>query len=38
VIHFTAPNKKIIKLLGLEDFNIEELEITVRGSHQTHEQ
>jgi Fe2+ or Zn2+ uptake regulation protein len=37
VIHFTAPNKKIIKLLGLEDFNIEELEITVRGSHQTHE-
>jgi Fe2+ or Zn2+ uptake regulation protein len=37
VIHFTAPDKEIIKLLGLEDFDIEELEITVRGSHQKHE-
>jgi Fe2+ or Zn2+ uptake regulation protein len=36
VIHFTAPDKKIIKLLGLQDFDIEELEVTVRGSHKTH--
>ena len=36
VIHFTAPDKKIIKLLGLENFNIEELEVTVRGTHQQH--
>jgi len=33
VIHFTAPDKKIIKLLGLEGFDIEELEVTVRGTH-----
>ena len=31
VIHFTAPDKKIKKLLGLENFNIEELEVTVKG-------
>ncbi len=36
VIHFTAPDKKIIKLLGLQDFDIDELEVTVRGSHKTH--
>ena len=36
VIHFTAPDKKIIKLLGLENFDIEELEVTVRGTHSTH--
>lgn len=36
VIHFTAPDKKIIKLLGLEDFDIEELEVTVRGTHHHH--
>ena len=36
VIHFTAPDKKIIKLLGLKDFNIEELEVTVRGTHRKH--
>ena len=36
VIHFTAPDKKIIKLLGLEDFTIEELEVTVRGTHSHH--
>ena len=35
VIHFTAPDQKIIKLLGLENFDIEELEVTVRGSHRT---
>jgi Fe2+ or Zn2+ uptake regulation protein len=31
VIHFKAPDKKIIKLLGLEDFDVDELEVTVRG-------
>jgi Fe2+ or Zn2+ uptake regulation protein len=38
VIHFTAPDKKIIKLLELElkDFEIEELEVTVRGKHCKH--
>lgn len=36
VIHFTAPDQKIIQLLGLEDFNVEELEVTVRGTHTHH--
>lgn len=36
VIHFTAPDKKIIKLLGLENFQVDELEVTVRGSHTHH--
>ncbi len=31
VIHFTAPDKKIKKLLGLEDFEVDEIEVTVRG-------
>lgn len=31
VIHFTAPDEKIKKLLGLSKLEIEELEITVRG-------
>jgi len=31
VIHFTAPDKKIKKLLGLEDFQVDEIEVTVRG-------
>ena len=31
VIHFTAPDEKIKKLLGVEDFEVEELEVTVRG-------
>lgn len=31
VLHFKAPDKKIIKLLGLEDFDVEELEVTVKG-------
>ncbi len=33
VIHFTAPDKKIIALLGLKDFEVEELEVTVKGRH-----
>ena len=36
VIHFTAPDQKIIKLLGLEGFDVEELEVTVRGTHRAH--
>ena len=36
VIHFTAPDEKIIKLLRLENFDVEELEVTVRGRHTTH--
>lgn len=31
VIHFTAPDAKIKKLLGIEDFLVDELEVTVRG-------
>lgn len=31
VIHFTAPDEKIKKLLGIEDFRVDELEVTVRG-------
>jgi Fur family transcriptional regulator, ferric uptake regulator len=32
VIHFTAPDARIKKLLNLEGFEIEELEVTVRGT------
>ena len=32
VIHFSAPDEKIKKLLGLEDFDIEEIDVTVRGT------
>lgn len=31
VIHFTAPDEKIKKLLGVEGFVVDELEVTVRG-------
>jgi Fur family transcriptional regulator, peroxide stress response regulator len=31
VIHFKAPDAKIIKLLGLEGFQVDELEVTVKG-------
>jgi Fe2+ or Zn2+ uptake regulation protein len=31
VIHFTAPDEKIKKLLGIDDFEVDELEVTVRG-------
>lgn len=33
VIHFKAPDQKIKELLNLKDFEIEELEVTVRGRH-----
>jgi len=32
VIHFNAPDKKILKLLEPQDFDIEEIEIIVKGS------
>lgn len=31
VIHFTAPDDKIKQLLGVEGFEVSELEVTVRG-------
>lgn len=31
VLHFTAPDQKIKKLLGLNNFEINEIEMTVRG-------
>lgn len=31
VIHFTAPDERIKKLLGIEDFAVDEIEVTVRG-------
>ncbi len=31
IIHFTAPDEKIRKLLKLEDFDVDEIEVTVRG-------
>lgn len=31
VVHFTAPSEKIKKLLGLKDFQVDEIEVTVRG-------
>jgi len=31
VIHFTAPDKELKKVLGIEDFDIDEIEVTVRG-------
>lgn len=31
VIHFTAPDRKLVALLNLTDFNVEEIELTVRG-------
>jgi len=36
VIHFTAPDQKIIELLGIKNFYVEELEVTVRGNHKSH--
>ena len=32
VIHFTAPDEEIKRLLGIEDFEVDELEVTVRGT------
>ena len=31
VIHFTAPDKKLKQLLGIEDFDVDEIEVTVHG-------
>ena len=32
VIHFKAPEKKLKQLLGLTNFDIDEIEVTVRGT------
>jgi Fur family ferric uptake transcriptional regulator len=32
VIHFTAPDAKIKKLLQLKDFTVDEIEVTVKGT------
>lgn len=31
IIHFTAPDEQIKKLLGVDDFLVDELEVTVKG-------
>lgn len=31
VVHFKAPDDKIKKMLGLEDFEIDEMEVLVKG-------
>ena len=31
VIHFTAPDDKLKKLLKIEDFEVDEIEVVVRG-------
>jgi Fe2+ or Zn2+ uptake regulation protein len=31
VIHFTAPDAKLKKLLGISDFEVDEIEVTVKG-------
>lgn len=31
VIHFTAPDEKLKALLGIADFDVDEIEVTVRG-------
>lgn len=36
VLHFKAPDKKIIQLLKLENFEVEELEVIVHGHHIRH--
>ena len=40
ILHFIAPDEKLKKLLGLENFSITEFEITVRGTchHETSRQ
>lgn len=32
VVHFTVPDKKIKQLLGLKNFTIDDIEVTVRGT------
>jgi len=36
VIHFTAPDQKLKKLLGIEDFEVDEIEVTVKGICRKH--
>lgn len=37
VLHFTAPDEKIKQLLGLDGFQVDEIEVTVKGicTHKT---
>jgi len=32
VIHFTAPDEKIEKMLNLKNFKVDEIDITIRGT------
>ena len=36
VIHFTAPDTQLKKLLGIEDFDVDEIEVTVKGMCHRH--
>jgi Fur family ferric uptake transcriptional regulator len=36
VIHFTAPDKKLKQLLGIADFDVDEIEVTVKGMCHEH--
>lgn len=36
IVHFTAPDAKIKQLLGIEDFAVDEIEVTVRGTCKKH--
>lgn len=31
IVHFTAPDEELKKLLGVSDFDVQEIEVTVRG-------
>lgn len=36
VVHFTAPDKKLKQLLGITDFEVDEIEVTVKGFCKKH--
>jgi len=36
VIHFKAPDAKLKQLLGIADFDVDEIEVTVKGSCKRH--
>jgi len=38
VIHFKAPDAKLKQLLGIADFDVDEIEVTVKGSCKQHTQ
>ncbi len=37
VLHFKAPDEKLKKLLGITDFEVDEIEVTVKGTCTKHE-